>query len=281
MSAQYEGMIKRMQHAFAARNGLFGALLARSGYVGIKKVMERPYGGFLSAFSQGSGREPQWKIDEVVSELGTRWETERIRVKLHACVGACHGQVECIAKLQAMYPDRFDARNLQKVKSISVGLSEPAYPHAGWAPEQRPLTATGAQMNAAYIGAVQLIDRQVLLAQFADEALDRDEVWDLAFKTTCYHDETFDQPGCACGARVRVEFEDGCAFEEVLNMPKGFDPPVANKEILEKFRKLAGSVVDAKAVAKIERLVLDLESLEDVTALTRQVGRPVGKALSD
>lgn len=54
MAAQYEGMIKRVQHAFAARNGLFGALIARTGYVGIKKVFERTYGGFLAQFSLGS-----------------------------------------------------------------------------------------------------------------------------------------------------------------------------------------------------------------------------------
>lgn len=42
MSVQYEGMIKRMQRAFAARNGLFSALSACSDYVGIRKVFECP-----------------------------------------------------------------------------------------------------------------------------------------------------------------------------------------------------------------------------------------------
>jgi aconitate decarboxylase len=35
MSAQYESEVKRMQHGFAARNGLLAALLARAGYIGI------------------------------------------------------------------------------------------------------------------------------------------------------------------------------------------------------------------------------------------------------
>ena len=56
MSAQYESEVKRMQHGFAARNGLFAALLARSGYVGIKRVYEREYGGFLAMFGKGSGQ---------------------------------------------------------------------------------------------------------------------------------------------------------------------------------------------------------------------------------
>ena len=36
------GMIKHMQRAVAAQNGLFGALLARSDCVGIRKVFECP-----------------------------------------------------------------------------------------------------------------------------------------------------------------------------------------------------------------------------------------------
>jgi aconitate decarboxylase len=47
MAAQFESMVKRMQHGFASRNGLTAAALAASGYVGIKRVFEREYGGYL------------------------------------------------------------------------------------------------------------------------------------------------------------------------------------------------------------------------------------------
>ncbi|KAI1084928.1 hypothetical protein F5B20DRAFT_523689 [Whalleya microplaca] len=70
MAAQYEWMVKRVQHPFAARNGLFGALLARNDYVGIKKVFERSYGGFLSMFSQGNGNTPQHDVRKVIQGLG-------------------------------------------------------------------------------------------------------------------------------------------------------------------------------------------------------------------
>lgn len=36
MSAQFESMVKRMQHGFAARNGLFAAMMTAGGYTGIK-----------------------------------------------------------------------------------------------------------------------------------------------------------------------------------------------------------------------------------------------------
>ena len=280
MSAQYEGMIKRVQHGFAARNGLFGALLARTGYVGIHKVLERPYGGFLAMFAAGNGRTPSFRINEVVADLGSVWHTTRIRVKLHACVGGCHGQIESLARLQAMHPHHFTSTRLCQITKITVWLSAPIFAHDGWPPEERPLTTTGAQMNAAYIGAVQLVDRQVLLAQFAASTLDRDEVWDLVRKTTCLHSVEFDRPNCACGARVRVEFANGEAVEETVEMPRGFEPPVTNAEIKEKWRRLARSVIDNEArVREIEEMVLGLDDLGDVRMLTQMLAQPAGNAL--
>lgn len=76
-------------------------------------------------------------------------------------------------------------------------------------------------MCAAYVGAVQLVERQVLLAQFADSALDRDEVWELVWKTKCYQSDEFDWADRGTGAKVRVEFEDGEAVEDKLYQPKG------------------------------------------------------------
>ncbi|KAE8313953.1 hypothetical protein BDV41DRAFT_535555 [Aspergillus transmontanensis] len=267
MAAQYEGMVKRVQHAFAARNGLFGALLARDGYVGIKKVFDRSYGGFLTMFTQGNGRTPQYKPEEVTTALGKEWQTTNIRVKLHACVGGCHGQIEALEKLQRNYPDRFAVDQLHNIRRITVSLSEPVFAHDGWAPEERPLTATGGQMNAAYIGAAQLVYGQVLLDQFEPHALDSDAVWSLIDKTTCVHSSEFDKPGHLCGARIVVEFNDGETVEDVVAMPKGFDPPITDDEIREKWRKLASSVIDSERLQRIENSVLSLETSADVSEL--------------
>ncbi|KAI0096022.1 2-methylcitrate dehydratase PrpD [Nemania sp. FL0031] len=279
MAAQYEGMIKRVQHAFAARNGLFGALLCRNGYVGIKKVFERRYGGFLSMFSQGNGQTPQYDSRRVVEDLGSTWQMMNIRIKLYACVGGCHGQIEALAQLQTLHPDRFAPENLSRITKIRVYLSGAIFAHDGWAPEERPMTETGAQMNAAYIGAVQLVDRQVLLAQFAASTLNRDEVWDLVYKTTCYHDTHFDKPHHVCGAKVVVEFEDGFQVEEMVNMPKGYDPPITDEEIRMKYRRLAASAIDKDRMEKIEKLVVGLESVGDVSELLRLLPAPTKRVL--
>ena len=77
MAAQYEGMVKRIQHGFAARAGLVAVALASAGYTGIKNVLERPYGGFSSTFTPG--RDIDWR--GMVAGLGTGWEIERDALK--------------------------------------------------------------------------------------------------------------------------------------------------------------------------------------------------------
>src|SRR5258708_35405928 len=58
MAAQYEAMSKRMHHGFAARNGFYAAGLAAAGYTGIKRAVDRDYGGILRVFRGGTHPRP-------------------------------------------------------------------------------------------------------------------------------------------------------------------------------------------------------------------------------
>jgi aconitate decarboxylase len=181
MSAQFESEVKRMQHGFAARNGLVGVLLARSGYVGIKKVLERSYGGFLAMFGQGSGKTPGYKVEEVTKGLGEKWQTWGVRVKPYAVMAGTHPTVDCVRKLQEEHPEQM--KDLGAITSIKLEMGEAAFHHGGWKAE-RPLTSTGAQMSNAYVAATQLVDGQVLPTQFRHNKLETDNVWSLVDKTT-------------------------------------------------------------------------------------------------
>src|SRR6201997_2791992 len=97
MSAQLETIVKRMQHGFASRNGLTAAALAASGYVGIKRVFEREYGGWLGVF--GEGHHPD--AGQIYAGLGSVWETERIAVKAYAAMGLLHAGIAAALELRA------------------------------------------------------------------------------------------------------------------------------------------------------------------------------------
>ena len=127
MSAMYESMVKRMQHGFASRNGLTAAALAAAGYVGIKRVFERPYGGWLAVFGEGHRTYPE----DIYKGLGVLWETERIAVKAYACMGLLHAAIDAALELRP----KVDVSQIQR---IDIDMGEAAYAHGGWKAE-RPL----------------------------------------------------------------------------------------------------------------------------------------------
>lgn len=261
MSAQFGSDVKRMQHGFAARNGLFAALMAQGGYVGIKNVYEEPYGGFLAAFGQGSGKEPLYMVEELTKGLGSTWQSDDIRVKSHASMAGTHCTIDIIADLQKEHPSKLS--NANSITSIKIEMSEAAFKHGGWK-AKRPLSATGAQMSAAYVAAVQLLDKRVSPSEFRHDMLDRDPIWALVDKIECFHTpglgERYEQ-------RVIICFADGSQIAKILVAPRDVLPGLSNEEIVEKFRAFTEGIIDEGRRDAIEKTVLNLETIADITLL--------------
>lgn len=263
MSAQFESDVKRMQHGFAARNGLLAAYLAQGGYVGIKRVFEREYGGFLKQFSGGNGKTPQYLADEVSKDLGTKWQTNGVGVKPYAAMAGTHSTIDCVKKLQELHPEVMRDK-IDQVKSIRITLGEAAYHHGGWR-ATRPLTSTGAQMSNSFAAATQILHGEVLPAQFRHDMLENETVWRLVNLTECQL--TQDLAGPRGRQNARIEYADGTVLEHTVDAARGVDPALSNEEIMDKWRLLTRDIIDLERVAKIEAAVLDLEQLDDISSL--------------
>lgn len=253
MAAQYGSMAKRMQHGFACRNGLLAALLAQSSYTGIQDVYEIPYGGFLSCFGQGAtnGVHP----DEIINQLGERWEVNNISVKFHAGMAGLHGTIDCLAALQHAHPERFT--DLSQITRIESTVGKAVFEHGGWkAPAGEPLTAVGAQMSIQYAAACQCLDGQVLMAQFRQDKLNRPGLIALMQRVEPVLDESRKY-----ATDIKVVFADGTVLEEGNEAPKFVKPGLSNQEIVEKWHLLVKELegMDGERIGKIEELVLNLE----------------------
>ncbi|KIW31464.1 uncharacterized protein PV07_03112 [Cladophialophora immunda] len=262
MSAQFESEVKRMQHGFAARSGLMAAFLARGGYIGIKNVYEREYGGFLKQFSGGNGKSPQFLPEEVSKDLGIRWQTNSIRVKPYACVAAVHGAIDCVRFLQQRYPERFRANQIQDIKKIHIKSGPVNFHHGGWK-AARPLTNTGAQMSATFAVATQIIHNQVLAAQFRNDMLENNDVWKLVDLSDCELAPEYPHGQHS----MTIEFADGSSVSQLVENSRGVKPPLTNEEIVEKWRNLTKDIMDSEIVRKIEEIILSLDTLGDISPL--------------
>ena len=271
MSAMYESMVKRMQHGFASRNGLTAAALAAAGYVGIKRVFERPYGGWLAVFGEGHHTYPE----EIYAGLGILWETERIAVKAYACMGLLHAAIDAAFELRPK-------ADLSQIQRIDIDMGEAAYAHGGWKAEH-PLEVIGAQMNVAYVVAVALLDGEVLIDQFTQDRINRDDVWTLIDRTLTHHERAFDSLPAdeRLTTRVRLTLNDGTTRAAKVAHPRGTGARnLTNAEIRDKYAKLTRKVVSAERQAAIEKAVLGIDSLDDVAQLaallTPAVHSPLG-----
>jgi aconitate decarboxylase len=272
MSAQFESMVKRMQHGFASRNGLTAAALAASGYVGIKRVFEREYGGWLSVF--GEGHHPD--ADQIYAGLGTVWESDRIAVKAYAAMGLLHAAIG--AALQVRSEDKVQADQIER---IDIDMPAAAYGHGGWQ-AVRPLEPIGAQMNVAYAVAVALLDGEVLIDQFSEKRINSDDVWNIIDRTKTHHEKAYDELPVneRLTTRVRVTLKDGSTRDKTVAHPRGTGERVlTNADIVAKYRSLTRSVIPADRQVAIERTVLNLDGLDDISTLTALLTPIVRSAL--
>src|SRR5919205_1626779 len=159
MAAQYGAMVKRMHAGRSAQSGLYGALLAEAGFTGIVDVFESPYGGFCTTFSRSTDR---FRLDELTSGLGERFETMGVALKFYACVGSNHTTLDAIRRMQAVRP--FDA---SEVERIVVHGSKVTADHVGW--PYRPEGVTSAQLNLPYCVATFLLEGDAFVAQFTED----------------------------------------------------------------------------------------------------------------
>ena len=119
-----------MQHGFAARNGLFAALMSKESYTGIDKVFERPNGGFLSTFGNGSNHDERYLPAKLTDGLGEHWKgMSGMRVQPYASQISTHAAINCIEFLQEQYPERF--ASLESIQRIKITLAEAPFAHGG------------------------------------------------------------------------------------------------------------------------------------------------------
>ncbi|HEY5272551.1 MAG TPA: MmgE/PrpD family protein [Acidimicrobiales bacterium] len=265
MSAQFESMVKRMNHAFGARNGVLAAALAESGFTGIKDVLEREYGGFFAMFADDHLTD----VDAVSADLGKRWELMNILVKPYASGGTTHPVADALLRARNELGIR-----AENIASMTIRLTHDSFQHNGWRLE-RPTTSIGAQLNVAYVAAVALLDGAVFVPQFSSSRMDADDVWSVIYRTVVIHDVDVDELAARSATpratRVSIERIDGSTEElEVLEAKGTRNLALSNAEIRSKFHGLVTELIGQSRADEIERRTLgliELDSAEDLIGL--------------
>jgi aconitate decarboxylase len=271
MAAQYGAMVKRMHAGRASQSGLSGALLASRGFTGSADVLEAPYGGFCTTFSRSQAR---FDRNELSAGLGERFETMGIALKFYSCVGSNHTMLDAIRDIARRRP--FPPGDVDR---IVVHGSQVTVDHVGW--RYRPEGLTAAQLNLPFCVATLLVEGDVLVDQFAPEAVDDAARIALSRKVAVVHDPAITALGAGFRHKVRVEvhFRDGTVATETREAPRGSEQPFASEaEIVEKFGKLTRAAMREPQQDALIEAVLGLEKLEDAGKWRDYCGWDRGRA---
>ena len=245
---------------------------AASGYVGIKQVFERPYGGWLAVFGEGHRTYPE----AIYAGLGQLWETERIAVKPYSAMGLLHAAIDAALELRSK-----DKVSADQIQHIEIDMPEAGDQHGGWK-AVRPLEPIGAQMSVAYTVAVAILDGAVLIDQFSEKRINADDVWNLIDRTDVHHEASYDKLPVEdrLTTRVRLTLKDGSTVEKVIAHPRGTgDRQLSDADIVNKYRSLTRAVISPARQTAIADTVLNLEAVKDISDLMALLTPTVASAL--
>lgn len=266
MAAQFGAMVKRMHAGRAAQSGLYGALLAENGFTGIVNVLESEYGGFCTTFSRSNDR---FRLAELTSGLGERWETMGIALKFYSCVGSNQTTLDAIRTIQARRPFKNE-----EIAKIVVHGSQATAEHVGW--PYKPQGVTSAQMNLPFCVGTLLTEGDVFVEQFSDAVVADPKRVAIADKVTVLHDPAITALGAKFRHKVCVEvhFTDGSRQDETVEAPRGSEHKFASEaDVVDKFSKLARDALGSSGAARVSEMVLGLERQSDVGGLIKALAK--------
>lgn len=253
MAAQYGAMVKRVHPGHASQSGLTAALLAARGLTGTEAVLEAPYGGFATTFADAGGPE----LEDTTAGLGERWEIPAFSIKYYPCCGSNHTSLDAWWTILRQHP----GITTDQIHRIDVHCSTLTADHVGW--PYKPGSVTTAQMNLAYCLAAAVVDGRFTVDQVDTDRLADPAILSLVDRIHIRADPTIDDLGRDRRHHIRltVTTRDGTTIEADCEHPKGsVDNPLAESEVIDKFRDLAGRVLAGDAVPELERRILALGS---------------------
>jgi len=257
---------KRFHPGWAAHGGVIATLLAQEGFRGPARVFEGSH-GFYRCFG-GVAEYPFEKF----GELGERWELPRLAFKSYPCGSISHPYMDCALKLKLKY-----APAPERIAEVICRTAEGPVPRL-WEPladKQRPASSYGAKFSLPYSIAVMLVRGRAGLEEFSDEAIQEQQVLDLAKKVRYELDPSIDYPRHFSG-HVKIRLNDGTEIEENQPHPRGgLEEPLPPAEIVEKFRANAKMALPGQRVSAIIDAVTQLETLAEITTLSNLL-QPVG-----
>lgn len=255
-------MWKGCAFAFAARNGVFAALLAQQGMTGPAPLFE----GDMGFCQQVSGPLP---VSKLGGPTAVDWMLPKTSIKFWPAEYHSQSAIAAALELRPKIPD------VAAIRSIEIATFRTAVEIIGQDPEKwQPKTRETADHSLPYCTVVALVDGDVTARQFEADRLADPVLLDLVKRTAVIEDTnlTAEYPS-AIPNRVRVILNDGRVVESTVRHPPGHDKnPLSDAQLRQKFDGLVLPVLGSERAQQIwdrlSRLEQDANPHEAIGLLT-------------
>lgn len=252
---------KASAFANAAKNAVFACELARLGVTGPAPIFEgekaffKLVSGPLALVRLG-GHQAPFKILET--------HIKYYPVEYHA-----QAAVEAALRLRARL------KNLNQIQKIEVATYDAALDIIARGPEKwRPRSRETADHSLPYVIARALLDGKMGLEQFSQKKINDARIQSLMKKIEIRADQKMTQAyPAALPIRIRVrEASHGEPIEEVVETPRGhYKNPMTDREVEEKFIRLASKVLSTAKQSRIIDICRNLERQKNLDELMKNL----------
>jgi 2-methylcitrate dehydratase PrpD len=207
--------------------------------------------------------------DGLLDELGTSWQITRNYFRLYACCNPIHPALDCLHQALA------ELRPLpEQIARIDVAT----YRFASVMKNPDPPNYFASKYSLPHAAAVMAVRGHAGFTALDDSALTDPTIAALRHRVQVGEDPAMSAVAPRLRpARVTVTLTDGRRATQSCDSHRGdFQQPFAEKEIREKFRELAATVLAPEGVSRVEEAVDRSDqwaSLAELTALLRRHGR--------
>jgi 2-methylcitrate dehydratase PrpD len=237
-------------------SGFAGTLvpeLVGAGFEAQPDAIEQAFGQLV-----GDGFDPE----RIGDQLGERWEITRDWFRLRACCNPIYAALDALEACIMTLRPRPD-----EIEQIEVAT----YHFASVMREPEPRNSFAAHYSLPHAAAALVVRGDLGLAAFEGEALRDPTIAALRRRVRIEEDPTFTSRVPALkSARVTVRLRDGRTDTQTCEDARGdFQQPYARAEILTKFRDLAGMVLTAEGIDRVQTLLLGLDGVADLREVVR------------
>lgn len=241
---QFGTMTKSFHPGSAAKNGMMSALLAEAGYDASVQILEAKR-GFAYTMSD------KQDFDEILGELGTRWESATNSYKPFACGIVIHPTIDGCIQIREEIGDR-----VNDIESVALTTHPLVLELTG---KKEPRDELEGKFSVYHSAACALLRGDGAPTAFTDEVVNLPELVALRRKVTATAD-----PNChGASVTIDVTFKDGTTLHKHVDRAIGSrEVPLTNEQLETKFMNQSKLVIGEKASRETLDLAWAIEGLD-------------------